>query len=154
MTDFSASKRSSAVVPFPRGAVWQVLTDAGQVARLTPMVRSIEPRGDHWLWKLAPIEVLGHSVGLSFTELMTFTPQERIVYTHPPASGERAGVEGTYVLASSGQGTRLTIDLGVSVDLPFPRLARPAVQASMHAVIGAMGAGFAHNLDRHLRSRD
>ncbi|HEV7173210.1 SRPBCC family protein [Pedococcus sp.] len=153
MTDFTASKRSTAEVPFARDAVWQVLTDARQVARLTPMVRSIEPHDDLWVWKLAPIEVLGRSVGLSFTEQMTFTPQERIVYTHTPASGERAGVEGTYVLASSGQGTRLTIDLGVSVDLPFPRLARPAVQTSMHAVIAAMGAGFAHNLDRHLRSR-
>jgi hypothetical protein len=92
-------------------------------------------------------------VGLSFTEQMTFTPQERIVYTHAPSDGERAGVEGTYVLADAGHGTRLTIDLGVSVDLPFPRLARPAVQTSMHAVIAAMGAGFAHNLDRQLRSR-
>ena len=40
MTEFSASKRSTAVVPFARDAVWGVLTDAHQVARLTPMVRS------------------------------------------------------------------------------------------------------------------
>ncbi|WP_195908079.1 SRPBCC family protein [Nostocoides sp. HKS02] len=153
MTAFSASKRSSAVVPFPRAAVWDLLTDAHQVARLTPMVRSIAPRGDLWLWKLAPIELLGRSVGLSFTERMEFTPQERIVYTHAPTGDERAGVEGTYLLADAGAGTRLTIDLGVEVDLPFPRLARPAVQASMHGVIAAMGAGFAHNLDRQLKAR-
>jgi carbon monoxide dehydrogenase subunit G len=152
MTVFSASKRSAAVVPFSRDAVWHVLTDARQVGRLTPMVRSIEPRGDLWLWKLAPIEVLGHSVGLSFTEHMDFTSRERIVYTHAPVGDERAGVDGTYVLADAGRGTRLTIDLGVHVDLPFPRLARPAVQASMHAVIAAMGAGFARNLDRQLKS--
>ena len=154
MTRFSASKRSSAVVPYERAAVWRVLTDAQQVARLTPMVRGIEPDGDTWRWRLAPIEVLGKSIGLSFTERMEFTPQERIHYTHVPTPGhdERAGVEGTYTLADVGQGTRLGIDLEVHVDLPFPGLARPAVQASMHAVLATMGAGFAHHLDRHLRS--
>jgi carbon monoxide dehydrogenase subunit G len=150
MTVFSASKRSTAVVPHPRDAVWGVLSDAGLVAKLTPMVRSIVDHGSTWLWKLAPIEVLGKSIGLSFTEHMEFTPQERIVYSHAQKDGERAGVEGTYQLADSGAGTRLTIDLGVDVDLPFPKLAKPAVQASMHAVIAAMGVGFARNLEREL----
>ena len=150
MTVFSASKRSAAVVPHPRAAVWDVLSNAGLVARLTPMVRSIEDRGDTWLWKLVPIEVLGKSIGLTFTERMEFTPKERIVYTHAPKGDERAGVEGTYDLADSGAGTRLTIELGVDVDLPFPRLAKPAVQASMQAVIAAMGIGFARNLEREL----
>ena len=91
MSVFSASKRSTAVVPHPREAVWAVLSDARLVAKLTPMVRSIEDRGDTWLWKLAPIEVLGKSIGLSFTERMEFTPKERIVYTHTPSGQERAG---------------------------------------------------------------
>lgn len=154
MTVFSSSKRSTAVVPHPRDAVWAVLSEARLVARLTPMVRSIEDRGSTWLWKLAPIEVLGKSVGLSFTERMEFTPKERIVYTHAPDGDERAGVEGTYELADSGTGTRLTIALGVDVDLPFPRLAKPAVQASMQAVIAAMGVGFARNLERELSRRE
>lgn len=152
MTTFSATKRSTAVVPFPRSAVWGVLSDAASVAAMTPMVRSIEDRGGTWLWKLAPIEVLGRSIGLSFTEQMTFTPEERIVYTHVASPGERAGVEGVYDLADDAKGTRLAIDLGVTVDLPFPGLARPAVQATMQAVLAAMGAGFARNLDKHLRA--
>lgn len=154
MTVFSASKRSTAVVPHSRDAVWDVLSDAKLVARLTPMVRSIEDHGSTWLWKLAPIEVLGKSVGLSFTERMEFTPKERIVYTHAPRGDERAGVEGTYQLADSGDGTRLAIELGVDVDLPFPRLTKPAVQASMQAVIAAMGLGFARNLERELTRRE
>jgi len=154
MTVFSASKRSTAVVPHSRHAVWEVLSDAKLVAGLTPMVRSIEDRGSTWLWKLAPIEVLGKSIGLSFTERMEFTPEERIVYTHAPQGEERAGVEGTYELSDSGAGTRLTIVLGVEVDLPFPRLAKPAVQASMQAVIAAMGVGFARNLERELARHD
>ena len=63
------------------------------------------------------------------------------------------GVEGTYALTDSGDGTRLAIELGVDVDLPFPRLAKPAVQASMQAVIAAMGVGFARNLERQLSAR-
>ena len=132
MTDFSASKRSTAVVPFAREAVWQVLTDARQVARLTPMVRSIEAHGDLWVWKLAPIEVLGRSIGLSFTERMDLhaAGADRL---HPHSGERRAGRGRGHLRARRrGSGTRLTIDLGVSVDLPFPRLARPAVQTSMH----------------------
>jgi carbon monoxide dehydrogenase subunit G len=154
MTVFSASKRSTAVVPHSRDSVWDVLSDPKLVAGLTPMVRSIEDHGSTWLWKLAPIEVLGKSIGLSFTERMEFTPKARIEYTHAPKGEERAGVEGTYVLADSGTGTRLTIELGVDVDLPFPRLAKPAVQASMQAVIAAMGVGFARNLERELARRE
>ena len=153
MSVFSASKRSTAVVPHSRDAVWAVLSDAGLVAKLTPMVRSIEDHGDTWVWKLAPIEVLGKSIGLSFTERMEFTPKERILYTHASKGDERAGVQGTYALSDSGDGTRLAIELGVDVDLPFPRLAKPAVQASMQAVIAAMGVGFARNLERQLASR-
>lgn len=140
-------------MPYPRDAVWGVLSDAGRVARLTPMVRSIQDHGDTWLWKLAPIEVLGRSIGLSFTERMEFTPQERIVFSHAPRGEERAGVEGVYALADSGDRTKLSIELGVDVDLPFPKLAKPAVRASMQAVIAAMGAGFARNLERELARR-
>jgi carbon monoxide dehydrogenase subunit G len=151
MTVFSASKRSTAVVPYARAAVWDVLSSARQVAKLTPMVRSIEEHGETWLWTLAPIHVLGKNIGLSFTERMEFQPQERIHYTHLPDGRERAGVEGTYLLSDIGAGTSLSIDLGVHVDLPFPKLAKPAVQASMQGALAAMGAGFAHNLDRHLK---
>ena len=97
--------------------------------------------------------MLGKSIGLSFTERMEFTPTERIVYTHAPQGDERAGVEGVYVLTDSGDATRLSIELGVHVDLPFPKLAKPAVRASMQAVIAAMGVGFARNLERQLKSR-
>jgi carbon monoxide dehydrogenase subunit G len=153
MTVFSASKRSTAVVPHPRDAVWEVLSNAKLVAGLTPMVRSIEDHGSTWLWKLAPIEVLGKSIGLSFTERMEFTPKERIVYTHAPKGDERAGVGGIYQLTDSGAGTRLAIELGVDVELPFPRLAKPAVHASMQAVIAGMGVGFARNLEKELARR-
>jgi carbon monoxide dehydrogenase subunit G len=150
MTTFDARKVSKAVVPYTRQQVWEVLADPAAVARLTPMVRGIEGHGDIWRWRLAPIEVLGKDIGLAFTERMDFAEPERIRFTHEPQGQERAGVNGTYTLTVAGSGTRLAIDLAVEVDLPFPRLARPAVTTSMQAVLVAMGAGFARQLDRHL----
>ena len=44
----------------------------------------------------------------------------------------------------------MSIDLGVSVDLPFSRVMRPAVEGGMRAVMALMGRRFAHNLLRHL----
>jgi hypothetical protein len=105
-----------------------------------------------------PIQVLGRSIGLTFTERMELSPPERIRFSHAPEGDERAGVEGSYSLADAvvpggGAGTRLGMVLEVHVDLPFPALARPAVQGSMHAVLTSMGVGFAHQLDRHLRAQ-
>ena len=154
MSVFSASKRSTAVVPYPRDAVWAVLSDAKLVAKLTPMVRSIEDHGEHLAVEARPHRgagqehraVLHRADGVHARRSGSSTPMR-------PKGDERAGVEGTYALTDSGAGTRLAIELGVDVDLPFPRLAKPAVQASMQAVIAAMGVGFARNLERQLKSR-
>jgi hypothetical protein len=51
----------------------------------------------------------------------------------------------------AGGATDLSIELAITVDLPFPRLARPAVQAAMRAVVATMGVRFSHNLVRHLK---
>ena len=44
----------------------------------------------------------------------------------------------------------VSIDLGVTSELPFPRVARPAVEAAMAAVMAGMGRVFAHHLLKHL----
>ena len=61
-------------------------------------------------------------------------------------------MEGRYDLTEVADGTHLEIALGISVDLPFPGLAKPAVHAAMRAVVATMGARFSHNLVRHLRA--
>ena len=99
---------------------------------------------------LQPIPVLGKAQQLSFTERMTFAEPDRISFEHAPEGHERAGVEGHYDLGTAASGTRLAIDLGITVDLPLPRLSRPVVQTTMHGVLEVMGAGFARNLERHL----
>lgn len=158
MTTFSATKESEALVEFPRDLVWEVLTDASAVARLTPMVRSITATSDGdaelWHWQLAKIPVMGRSFELGFTEAMTFDPTTRITFRHSPRGNELAGTDGRYDLADAGQGgTDLRIELTVTVDLPFPRLARPAIEATMQGVLTAMGAGFARSIDKELRKR-
>jgi hypothetical protein len=118
---------------------------------MTPMVHSIRATGERWAWRLVSVPVLDRFVDLSFTEAMTFDSRSRIGFRHDPAGAERAGVDGWYELADSDGGTHLSIDVVVHVELPFPGLARFAVQGAMQAVLAAMGAGFARAVERELR---
>lgn len=158
MATFSATKTSEATVAHPRDLVWDVLTDPATVAKLTPMVRSITAKGDLWHWKLAKIPVLGQSFELGFTEAMAYDPKTAITFTHAPQGDkgdERAGTDGRYDLSDSDTkgSTDLRIELTVTVDLPFPGLAKPAVQATMQGVLAAMGSGFGRAIEKELRSR-
>ncbi|MEO7268494.1 MAG: hypothetical protein ABIW49_04725 [Knoellia sp.] len=156
MATFSATKVSEATVDHPRDLVWEVLTDAAAIARLTPMVRSITAEDDLWRWQLVRIPVLGQSFELGFTEAMSYDPKTTITFAHAPQgkNAERAGTDGRYDLSEAGKGsTHLRIELTVTVDLPFPRLAKPAIQATMQGVLAAMGSGFGRAIDKELRSR-
>jgi carbon monoxide dehydrogenase subunit G len=155
MASFSARKTSQATVAHPRDLVWEVLTDPDTVARLTPMVRSITAEDDLWHWQLARISVLGQSFELGFTEAMSYDPRSRISFSHRPRGEERAGTEGRYDLsdADDQKATHLRIELEVTVELPFPRLARPAIEATMQGVLAAMGSGFSRSIEKELRTR-
>ncbi|WP_151083936.1 SRPBCC family protein [Nocardioides cynanchi] len=151
MTAFTVRNRSSATVDAKPAEVWAALTDPDLLPRLTPYLREIEAEGDRWVWHLSKVPVLGIAIAPSFTELMSFEKPTQITFTHDPErAGERAGVDGTYRLRPSGSGTDLAIDLSITVELPFPGLARPAVQTAMRGVVAAMGSRFSANLLRHL----
>ena len=151
MTRFTASTRSSATLKSNRKEVWSALTDPELLPKLTPYLHRIDVDGDRWTWNMAKVPVLGKSIGTTFTEVMTFEEPHRIEYTHDESrTEENAGVEGVYVLEEAGSGCRVSIDLGVSVDLPFPKATRRAVEGTMRGVMAAMGRRFAHNLLKHL----
>jgi carbon monoxide dehydrogenase subunit G len=152
MAWFTAQHTTSGVVPSPRAAVWSVLTDPDLVARLTPFVHAITSDGDLWRWEMTSLPVLGTSITPAFTERMTFRDLERIDFTHDPVHGadERTGVEGSYTLSDTDDGTHLAIVLEVRTQLPMPRAAAPAVRAAMRTVMGTMGVGFEHGFRRHL----
>ena len=156
MTRFTVSTTSEATVAADRERVWDALTDADLLPRLTPYLRRIDATtGDdgvvRWTWHLVRIPVLGSMVSPSFTEVMTYDEPARIDFVHDPERREeKAGVEGRYDLSEVGDGTHLAIALSISVDLPFPGLAKPAVHTAMRAVVATMGARFSHNLVRHL----
>jgi hypothetical protein len=157
MTKFSVSTESSATVESDRTRVWEALTDHELLPRLTPYLSRIDARTDdgveRWTWHLNQIPLLGSMVSPSYTERMTFYEPARIDFVHDPVrKDEKAGVEGRYDLAEVPDGTHLRIALGISVELPFPRLAKPAVHTAMRAVVATMGARFSHNLVRHLRT--
>lgn len=156
MARFSTSTRSAATISATPDAVWATLTDPALVARLTPFLHRVTERGEHWVWEMTKVPVLGKSFSFSFTERMTFDEPHRIDFTHDPAAGhgdETAGVEGWYVLEPRSAGTHLETSLTISVELPFPGVTRPAVSAAMKGVVTLMGQRFSQNLLHHLGAR-
>ncbi len=153
MRTFSAQTSAEAIVPHPPEAIWAVLIDPDLVGRFTPFVKKITADGDHWIWELSGIKVLGAGFAPVFTERMTLEEPKRIEFRHEPAEGvtERAGVHGWYDLEDRGDdGTRLATSLEICVELPLPRAAGPAVRGTMQGVMATMGARFSKNLLRHL----
>jgi carbon monoxide dehydrogenase subunit G len=140
-------------VPVRSDEIWQLITDPGTLADLTPLVRSIEATGSQWEWTLHGIEALGLKVEAVFTERMEFIDQRQIIFTHDPPIGsrERAGVEGVYDLTSNGgEATDLQVDLTLLVDLPLPGLSRHAVEPVLLSTMRATGQRFASNLYEQL----
>ena len=152
MSRFTSRTESGAVVSAKRSDVWRVLTDPDALPRLTPFLASIDADGDNWRWNMSRIPVLGVSVAPSFTERMSFEPEERISFTHAPPDGkpERAAAEGLYVLEEHEEGTQLHIRLELCVELPLPRASRGAVERVMDGVMRKMGDRFSANLLREL----
>lgn len=152
MAVFSSTRRDVAEVPHPVDEVWAILADPSAVARLTPLVTSIEVDDqDRWVWTLQRVPLSGRRLDLTMVEEMTFAPRSRIDYTHGPLSTTaRAGAEGFYGLEQVEAGTRLSIELTVSVQLPFPSLARRAVEPAMQQVLHQMGNRFAAGMLKEL----
>ncbi len=153
MTEFRSRNRSIATVPVEPERIWDVLTDPGLLAELTPLLDRITAKRDVWTWTLAGISGLGLEIAPTFTERMTFVPISRIDYHHepPPGSTERAGVNGTYRITKVDDGvSKLAIDLSLCVDLPLPGFSRRGVEKIMAGTMGRTGDGFARNLYRHL----
>jgi carbon monoxide dehydrogenase subunit G len=157
MTAFTVRNRSAATVHATPADVWAALTDPDLLPRLTPYLREIEVDGDRWTWHLHRVPVLGVGIAPSFTEVMSFDKPTTITFAHDPEQPkERAGVDGEYHLTPAGSATApatdLAIDLSITVDLPFPSLARAGVQTAMRGVVAAMGNRFSANLVRHLKT--
>ena len=155
MATFSGRRHDVAEVPYPVEAVWELLVDSAEVARMTPLVHSIEVDDQgRWVWHLRKVPLLGRGIDLTMTEEMDFTPTSRIEFRHGPlGGGSRAGAEGHYALESVAGRTRLEIDLTVRAQLPVPGVTRAAVQPAMHGVLAQMGHRFAANMLAELRRR-
>ena len=156
MTSFSAKTHAEAVVLAPQEEIWAALVDPVLMARFTPFLKSITADGDHWLWEMTGLHVLGLKLAPSFTERMVFTEPDRIEFHHDPPAGttEKAGAEGWYRLepteSADGPATRLVTDLEITVDLPLPKASGRAVRATMRKVIETMGDRFSRRLLDHL----
>lgn len=150
MTRFTASNSSEATLKSSQQDVWDALTDPKLIAKLTPYLQRIDVDGDRWTWNVTKVPLLGRSIGTTFTEVMGLEEPSRIRFTHDGSRDETSAVEGEYRLREAGSGCHVAIDIEVTVDLPFPRATRRAVEGAMRAVMAGMGRRFAHNLLRHL----
>jgi carbon monoxide dehydrogenase subunit G len=157
MATFSARTHAEAIVLAPQQDIWDALVDPDLMARFTPFLKRITADGDHWLWQMSGIDVLGIKVAPSFTEQMVFDEPQLIEFKHDPPAGvtEKASVEGWYELgpAPDGDGTSLVTDLEITIELPLPRAAGRAVRATMSKVIDTMGDKFSKNLLDHLGAK-
>jgi carbon monoxide dehydrogenase subunit G len=156
MTQFKATVKSAADITADREAVWKALTDPDLLAQFTPLLQSIRADGNLWTWTMIRFAALGVTICPSFTERMTFDEGRRIDYTHAPPDGvkERAGAEGSYVLADVPGGTHLEMAMTLRVELPLPRAATPAVQRVMRSTIDRTGQRFWTNLLTHLGAEE
>lgn len=151
MTRFSARNVSDAVLRATPEEVWAILTDPELLVRFTPNLKRIDADGDVWTWHLTRIPVLSSAIEPSFTELMEFDRPQRITFKHDETrTEEKAGVVGEYFLEPVTGGTHVSIDLEIWVELPFPRVARPAVERVMSGVVAGMGFRFGQNVRRYL----
>lgn len=152
MATFSTKVDSVADISAARADVWAALTDPGLLAKLTPLLRSIDADGDLWRWNMSRIGALGVSISPCFTERMQFDEPSRIEYTHEPPAGakERAGAEGIYELSDIDGGTHLAVSLTLSVELPLPKAAKRTVEKVMTRTMRRTGEKFSANLLQHL----
>ena len=152
MAIFTARNVSASIVPVTADRIWTQISDPVSLTALTPLVRSIAVDGDLWRWQLSGIEALGVSVAPEFTERMELVEARLIRFSHQPSADEheRAGAAGTYELTPQGDGTRLKVDIALTVELPLPRLSAVAVERVMKASMQRTGKRFAINLYHRL----
>ena len=154
MTRFSASNKSAATLKSSQKDVWAALTDPQLLPKLTPYLQRIDVDGDRWTWHVTKIPVLGKNIGSTFTEVMTFDEPTRIGFAHDKdKTDEQTAVDGEYQLEEQPDGTRVSIEIGVAVELPFPNAMRRPVERTIKTVMAGMGKVFARNLLRHLGER-
>ena len=154
MTRFSASNKSAATLKSSQKDVWDALTDPKLLPKLTPYLQRIDVDGDRWTWHVTKVPVLGKNIGTTFTEVMTFEEQSRIEFAHDKdKADEQTAVDGEYHLEAVSGGTHVSIEIGVAVELPFPKAMRRPVEGAIRTVMGGMGKVFARNLLKHLGER-
>ncbi len=131
-------------------ALHEVLVTSKMLARLTPLVASIDVDGERWTWQLVGVNALGINAAPAFTTLMNIDDR-RIAFEPDPTTDERATATGVITVEPDGPAhTVVAIDLTATVDLPLPRMTTRAVQSVMFSTMKAGGARFAENLLRHL----
>ena len=132
MNRFEAHNISTADVPAPRTAIWEVLSSPETLAELTPLLDAITVDGDKWCWQLGGISALGVEIAPSFTETMASPPRRP---SASPTSPRRVRPSGPAPTASTPSTaidpdtTHLEIDITLHVELPAAAGVTPGSRA-------------------------
>lgn len=147
MMAVDAEVHRSATLPAERGRVWEELADVSQLDRLMPDVETYEEVDHGWRWELEPRRVMGYRIQPRFTVTYQVSPTDRLGFEH--VSGERgdtADSHGSFSLRDVADGTEVTVELAVRLDVEVPSVFRAAVREILREEIREMADGFLDNL--------
>jgi uncharacterized protein YndB with AHSA1/START domain len=150
MTTFAQRITSNDRIEVQPERLYEYFVTPHLLAKLTPLVKSIDVDDDHWTWQLVGVNALGINAAPCFTTIMD-VDTDRIGFRPDPHADDRASATGTITVEADGpEHTVVAIDLTATVALPLPRMAAKGVQSVMFSTMKAGGSRFADNLLREL----
>lgn len=153
MTHVAAHVRGSRRIASEPGPVWALVSDVPTLARLLPRVGSVEELGDgRWRWTMEPVRGAGYDVRPVFTTRVELIPRSRVELHHDDAPAEAdpgaSTTSGHVTLAADDGGTRVSLQLQLSLVLDVPRLLAPVVRGLLRNNLEQLVEGFLTELDR------
>lgn len=127
-------------------AVFTLLADVPRSIAHFPDVESVAPQGDVWRWRLrelgaGPLRfqvVYGNRYHID-------AAARRVSWERVPGFGNTL-VDGEWVLEPVPGGTRVRMRARITIETPFPRLMRPAVEAVVAHENRRLIGGYIDNL--------
>lgn len=143
-----ASITRSVTVPASPAEALALLSDIPDSTAHFPSLLSLIAERGGYTWTLAPVKVKGIPVQLVYCCQYT-TAGSVVSWSSVPDVGN-AEVTGTWSVAASGSGSRLTLENHLVLTISLPRLFRSVAQSALEANNVALIEGYVANLGKTL----
>jgi carbon monoxide dehydrogenase subunit G len=110
-------------------SVFALLADVPRSIAHFPDVESVEPRGDAWYWRLRELGAGPLRFQVVYASRYHVDAAARRVWWEAIPGVGNARIEGRWRIEPDGAETSITMDARYSLETPFPRLTRAAVEA-------------------------